>query len=104
MSDGKERVTTFEMAQLRLMAFSALKGWGTVREDGKWKAWSSEELKEVAERYANWAIHGHEYGCAFCGKSQEEVKMLVRGLGPCICNECIEEVAKIMPPVGEKTA
>ena len=30
------------------------------------------------------------YRCSFCGKSQEQVKTLVAGLGVFICDECVQ--------------
>ena len=32
--------------------------------------------------------------CAFCGKNQREVKVLVAGVQACICDECIKAAAR----------
>ena len=34
--------------------------------------------------------------CSFCGKSQYEVKSLIAGPGPFICNECVDLCSKIL--------
>jgi len=34
--------------------------------------------------------------CSFCGKSQHEVKSLIAGPGPFICNECVDLCSKIL--------
>ncbi len=32
----------------------------------------------------------HTFYCSFCGKSQHEVRKLIAGPGPFICDECVE--------------
>lgn len=34
--------------------------------------------------------------CTFCGKDEEEVKCLITGPGPRICDECVEECMRIV--------
>jgi hypothetical protein len=34
--------------------------------------------------------------CSFCGKGQHEVRKMIAGPAVCICNECIEDCAKIV--------
>jgi hypothetical protein len=46
------------VASLLIDAFAALKGWGQVREDGKWQAWSNAELRSQAIDLVNWALRG----------------------------------------------
>lgn len=46
----------YEVAQIRLQAFAALKGWGSTGPDGTWKAWGKRELMEQAEELAEWAL------------------------------------------------
>jgi hypothetical protein len=91
-------VTPFERATIRLAAFSALKGWGAVRDNGKFSEWNGDELKDAAERYAGWALRdgmGHLY-CDFCGKHQTQVRKLVAGPAVFACDECIKLMADII--------
>lgn len=87
-------LSPFEVAQLRLLAFQALKGWGSVREDGQWKSWNGSELESQAELKVGWALG--LYRCAFCGKPKDEVKRLVAGPAVMICDECIALCGTIM--------
>lgn len=44
------------LANLRIAAFAALKGWGETREDGKWSSWNNAELRQQAENLVAWAL------------------------------------------------
>jgi hypothetical protein len=84
-------VSSYERASLRLQAFAMLKGWGRTGEDGKFRAWSGDELKPVADHYVDWALSGGGLYCSFCAKSEEDVKKLVAGPASItICNECVD--------------
>lgn len=85
--------TSFEMASLRLDAFRTLKGWGSVRENGEFKAWDGTELKRVAAEYVNWAL-GFHLTCGFCGKNSDEVKKLLAGVSAFICDECVKTASE----------
>ena len=44
------------------------------------------------------------FSCAFCGKSQAEVAVLVAGPGVCLCDECIMVCKELVDAaVGERT-
>lgn len=94
----EQPLTAFEMAQLRLLAFQAMRGWGAVRDDGQWKSWNGVELEGQAELKVGWALG--RFHCAFCGKTKEQVKKLVAGPAAMICNECIGLCTEIIaePP------
>jgi len=52
----------FALADLRVKCFAALKGWGSVREDGKWEAWRWKELCREADLLSAWAfLEAHPY-------------------------------------------
>jgi hypothetical protein len=91
----KPELTPYEMAALRLQAFHVLKGWGHVREDGKWKPWDSNEAKVKAEEYVDWALNWNST-CSFCSKASKDVKKLIAGTRGFICNECVPLCAQIM--------
>ena len=38
----------------------------------------------------------NEEHCSFCGRGRSEVKMLVGGLGSCICDECVNQIREYM--------
>lgn len=44
------------IANLRIAAFAALKGWGSVGNDGSWKAWDWAAIEPKAERLVIWAL------------------------------------------------
>lgn len=44
------------LANLRIAAFTALKGWGSVGDDGVWKTWDWPALCLRAERLVEWSL------------------------------------------------
>ncbi len=44
------------------------------------------------------------FKCAFCSKSQNEVKKMIRGPYSCICDECVELCGEILTGEAEEIA
>ena len=45
---------------------------------------------------ANQFTDQEEIKCAFCGKTQDQVKKMIAGNGVYICNECVDLAKKIL--------
>lgn len=45
---------------------------------------------------ANQFTDQEEIKCAFCGKTQDQVKKMIAGNGVYICNECVDLAKKII--------
>ena len=39
---------------------------------------------------------GIKQKCDFCGRTEDQVDILISGLNACICNECAEQVNEIL--------
>lgn len=46
----------FALARLRVACWAALKGWGSVQEDGVFRTHNAGELRERADDMAMWAM------------------------------------------------
>ena len=56
----------------------------------KLKQLTNNYLTEFATNEEVNAAAKHKISCSFCGKGQEEVKLMVAGAKAFICNECIQ--------------
>lgn len=45
---------------------------------------------------ANQFTEQEEIKCAFCGKTQDQVKKMIAGNGVYICNECVDLAKKLL--------
>lgn len=45
---------------------------------------------------ANQFTDQEEIKCAFCGKTQDQVKKMIAGNGVYICNECVDLAKKLL--------
>lgn len=44
-----------------------------------------------------------EYTCSFCGRSSDEVELLLPGMAGCICNDCVERANEIIREYMQKS-
>ena len=53
-------LTTYELAKLRLQAFSAMDGWGCHNEKGIFIPHDLEKRKKLALEFVEWAVAEHK--------------------------------------------